>query len=141
MSGRLSIYLVSDPTEWHGGVDRGDRYLQLYLDGPEWEALFFDTLGCPEPEPYIEGENPEEADNRLRVKFQQAIPQYPMLSRLWDPYRHAGYNLDQVKRLRDECLKIQSDANNSWASAALGKLIQACEEAIMNRQGLFFVAD
>lgn len=141
MSGRLSIYLVADHTEWHGGVDAGDRYLNMYLDGPEWEALFFDVLRCPEPEPYVKGEDLRQYEHRFWLKFQQAIPAFPMLARLWDTYQDVGYSPEEVGRLREECREVAARTDNPRAAEGLGKLIRASEEALTARKGLFLVSD
>jgi len=135
------MYLVSDASEWHGGVDEGDRYLQLNLNGPEWEALFFDVLHCPEPEPYGEGMDIREYDNHFRIRFQHSIPEFPMLGRLWDTYRDVGYAPEQVKKLLEECVRIQAKTQNMSALEGLRKLILACNEALQAGSGLFLVSD
>ena len=123
--GRLALYIVSDAEVWRGGIDEGDV-----------------DLNCSKVEPYIQGEDIYEYDERNRAIFRQSIPEYPMLGRIWNMYEDVGYTPEQVRQLRDECLKLQAIATaNPHALEALKKLIMACDEAIKVGGGLFLVSD
>jgi hypothetical protein len=140
--GRLALYIVSDAEVWRGGIDEGDVDLNIDFTGPDWKALFYDLLNCPKVEPYVQGEDIYEYDERNRAAFRQSIPEYPMLGRIWNMYEDVGYTAEQVRQLRDECLKLQATATaNPHAIEALGKLILACNEAIKMGRGLFLVSD
>ena len=81
--GCLDVYIVTDAQSWHGGTQAGDRYITKFT-GSDWDAVFRDVFNCPEPEPYIDGENMENYLRREQIRFQQSVPEYPMLGRIWD---------------------------------------------------------
>jgi hypothetical protein len=103
------------------------------LEGKEWLAVFVNILHCPieVDEPYAPGDSLDELDERIRLKFQRAIPEYPMLGRIWDTYIDIMYQQEEISELRDECLKVVALASsNPVALQGLGKLIAACDEAL-----------
>jgi hypothetical protein len=70
-NGSHHLWVVCDPN-WHP-YDSGDaRYLELDFHRSDWEALFFDALGCPQFDW-------NESHERNYEIFRQSIPQYPML--------------------------------------------------------------
>jgi hypothetical protein len=139
--GSLSIYTVRDVKTWRGNVDASNRYTGIDFTGQDWKALFYDVLACPRPEPYMEGEEVNDYDERYRVKFQKSLPEYPMLGRIWDMYVDAKYTKAEVEQLHNECLAIQASTTNTNALEGLEKLIRACDEAIRAKQGLFLASD
>lgn len=139
--GSFSLLLRRNPQDsWD---DKTDRPLDLYLEGVEWERLFFDVLNCPTREaiPEMDGEDITIWDERYRAAFQKAIPGYPMLARIWDMYVDVRYNAEEVERLRNECLKVKVIAKDSLALSGLNKLIQACNEGLKEGLGLFLASD
>lgn len=114
------------------------------LDGEEWVALFRDVLDCPMGinEPYFPGDNIGERHEKFRLKFQQTLKDYPMLGRIWDTYIDVTYTPEDIKELRDECLKIRPvAADNQIALRGLNKLINACDEALRFGAGLDLLCD
>jgi hypothetical protein len=143
ITGNLSFIVVRDPKSFFEGLKEPDHYLNIDLNGDEWSALFYDVLNCPKAnvEPFSSGEDPEQWRERYRLKFQQSIPDYPMLSQIWDIYNYANYRPEEIAQLREECLKVQTNTSNENGLAALAKLVAACDEASKLGSGLLFVPD
>lgn len=100
-------------------------------------------LGCPKgiDEPRARGESNEAWQQRYTLKFQQFIPDYPMLGRIWDTYIDVGYQGDEVKSVREECLKVRAKTSNFTALEGLAKLIKACDEGLEMGLGLYLACD
>ena len=143
IAGRLSIFSVRDPKSFFEGLKEPDHYLDIDLKGDEWAALFYDVLRCPKAtvEPFSPGDDTEQWRERYRLKFQQAMPNYPLLGRIWDIYEYGSFRPTEIAQLREECLRIQNNTSNEKALAALTKLVSACDEASKNSSGLLFVPD
>jgi hypothetical protein len=143
--GSLSIHMMRDPSfqAFTLGLTGGDRYLDLWLKGEEWGALFLDVLGCPDVTdvPRLPGEGDEEWQGRYALKFQQAIPNTPLLGRIWDVFIYVSFRPEEIEELRSECLKVRANTSDGNAQLALIKLIAACEEASKQRSGLLLVPD
>lgn len=141
--GRLSFFVVRDPKSFFEGLKQPDHYLDIDLTGDEWGALFYDVLKCPKAtvEPFSPGDDTEQWRERYRLKFQQVMPNYPLLGRIWDLYEYVSYRPKEIAQLREECLRIQDNTSNEKALAALTKLVTACDEASKNGSGLLFVPD
>ncbi len=139
----LDIYLVHDPDNWDGRIREGERATHERLKYEEWEAIFFITLMnyCPMYEHYVEGQDLNELSERDRIRFQQAIPEYPLLGRMWDMYVDAKYKPEEVVKLREECFKVQAMAENTDALKGLDKLLQFCDEAEKKKLGIFLACD
>jgi hypothetical protein len=140
----FTIYAVPDPDEvWRSPALPGTDCYQGDLKSNEWGALFFDVLGCPRAtdEPSFPDESPQNWAERYMTKFEQAIPEYPMLARMWDVYGYASYMPGEVTALREECLKVQAATSNEEALSGLRSLLAACEEAVRSGNGLFLAGD
>jgi hypothetical protein len=114
------------------------------LDGSEWIALFRDVLKCPMgiDQPFIPGEDTRVWRERNRLKFQKAIPNYPMLARIWDTFIDVTYEPEEVRQLRDECLQVRAiAASNHLAFEGLSRLISACDESLRLGSGLYLACD
>jgi hypothetical protein len=113
------------------------------LQGDEWAALFYGLLGCPEPSdyPYDSGEDVERYEERYRELFKNAIPDYPMLARIWDMYSDVRYQSDDIKALQTECMRALSISRDEKASQWLSKLLTACDLALQNELGLFLASE
>ena len=106
-----------------------------------WYALFFEVLGCPESGLSMPEKDVAEYWERIRLNFQQAIPDYPMLGRIWDFYIDVWYAPEEIEQLRNECFKAQANTSNPTALEGLGLLLQACEKASADQLGIFLAAD
>jgi len=114
------------------------------LGEDNWRALFFDVLGCAESD-FEVSDNSEEGMTkhweRVRLDFQRAIPDYPMLGRIWDFYIDVWYAPEEIELLLAECLEVQAKTSNLTALAGLALMLQACEQATINKLGIFLAAD
>jgi hypothetical protein len=118
-----------------------DRALGIYLGGHEWSALFRQVLSCPEGPPFKPGDILDEWKTKHQAEFQESIPDYPMLGRIWDTYIDVVYQPEEIKQLREECLRVQASTLNENALAGLAKLVQACDEASKLGSGLLLLSD
>jgi len=143
--GSLSIHMMRDPSfeAFSRGLSNGDRYLNLWIKGEEWGALFLNVLGCPDVTdvPRLPNEGDAEWQRRYAMKFQQAIPNLPMLSRIWDVFIYVSFRPEEIEALRSECLTVQHNTSDEKAQLALSKLLSACDEASRVGSGLLFVPD
>jgi hypothetical protein len=145
--GSLSICAVPNPSSWHDTQSKSARWLNLSFGGAEWEALFHDVLNVPrvEHELQVEGQNSEEKWKAIeierRLRFQQAIPDYPMLGRIHSLYDDVVYKRDEIKQLRAECIKVRNSTKNPLALKGLRTLTLACNKAMKLKMGLFFASD
>lgn len=73
----------------------------------------------------MQGEDVNEHCERNRRLFQQSIPNYPMLGRIFDMYEDYVFTPEEVERLREECLRVKSFTSNPAADLGLRKLIYA----------------
>ncbi len=138
-NGVLDILVVKDFDDWSETSE--NRNPKVCFNQNDWEAVFIDTFHCPSVQPYIEGENIFEHTERNRKLFQQSIPDYPMLGRIFDMYEDYIFNFEEVGKLRQECLKAMPLASSSAANLALRKLIYVCDEAIKDKFYLEFSSD
>lgn len=141
-AGNLRIYAVRDPHSWNYRTNEVDRYLEDF-GGSEWIALFRDVLKCPMgiDQPLGAGEDSREWRERNRLRFQQAIPDYPMLGRIWDTYADVIYTPPEPAQLRDECLRVKARTSDVIAVRGLDKLILACDEALRDGVGVYLASD
>lgn len=142
-AGSLSIYLMREPSfeTFSKGLVGEDRYIELWLDGDEWGAIYFNVLGCPTADSVTRfpNENRESWEQRYSSVFRRAIPEYPMLGRMSDLFLYIAYKPQEIEQFRKECIKVQSDTSNQEATNGLSKLIKACDEALKLNSGLLFV--
>ena len=138
-TGRQQLIVKRQPTgEW---TEITDRRLPLFFEGPEWSSLFHDVLRAKDRDPLSPSEDLDKWSQRQRARFQESIPDYPMLGRIWDTYIDVHYQPEEVRRLRDECLRVKSSTSNPTALSGLDKLIAASDEALKDRLGLSLLSD
>ena len=140
-NGSLHLYFVRDPANWHGEDRRDAFYIELDFHSSDWEALFIDVLHFPGWDKYIKGDDVNELHERNRKRFEQTIPEYPMLARIFDMYKDYQFTPEELPWLREECLSVKSKTSNPQAIRALRKLIFACDEASRRGFHLLFICD
>jgi hypothetical protein len=113
------------------------------LESEDWDAIFYQVLKCPvaADEPFASGETVEDWQERFSLKFQQAIPAYPMLSQIWNLDIYITYNPQEVRQLHEECLQVKAGTSNKKALNGLAKLSEACEEALKRGYSLVLIPD
>ena len=140
-NGVLDMCIVRDPASWRG-EEKADAFnLGMDFNFGDWEALFVDVLKYPGWDDYVEGDNIHDLHERNRKKFQDSIPEYPMLTRIFDMYEDYQYAPEELPKLREECLSVKSKTSNPGAIKALRKLILAGEEASKRGFHLLFICD
>lgn len=139
--GVARIFAVADSTtRWGCSGPYYDecRFLELEVNGAQWQALFYDVLRCPPPEPYASGEAVPAYYERNRARFVEALPVFPRLARLWDLMDDTRYTSWEVAALRDECLHLQSAAMPEPARVFVDTILHACDAALACGEGLVF---
>jgi hypothetical protein len=138
-SGRQELVLRLHPSgAWNKSTDRA---LAIFFDGAEWSALFRDALHAKDRDPFVHGEAIDKWRERQRVRFQESIPDYPMLGRIWDTYIDVSYQPEEISHLRDECLRVKASTSNPVALRGLDKVIAACDEALKGGLGLSLLSE
>ena len=130
--GTLSLGLVESVEDFfrHNKI----RYLFIDFTGEDWKALFLGLLKCP-------AFDLDESGEVNRLRFEQHLLEYPMLSRIFDMYEYASYEEEEVARLRAECERLKSTAPFTEAVDALDKLVEGCNQASSNDAVLLLVPD
>lgn len=121
--------------------DSTDRRLPLFLEGPEWTAIFRHTLKTVERDSVLPDEDIDTWSERQRERFKASLPAYPMLGRVWDTYIDVQYEPDEISPLRDECRRVKGITSNPLAVSGLDKIISACDQAIEIGGGILLLAD
>ena len=138
LGGGYDLILVRDHTLLN---EQTNRRLETAFYGSEWSALFFDVLGCPKPRPYLPEDDIDAWMEKRKLNFQLAIPDYPLLARMVDPYSDVWYLPQEVPDLRSECVTITARTKDPTALEGLHKLIFACDKSLETGLGLFLVSD
>ena len=130
-NGSLHIFLA------RGADPDSEEAIDVRLDfhGVDWWTLFVNVLHVP-----ISDWDDLSREGQ-RVKFRQALPEYPMLGRIWDIYEDAAFLPEEVPQLRSECLRVRSEATQPEAVKALRKSIYACDEATKRGFCLLLIGD
>jgi hypothetical protein len=143
--GTLSICIMREPEfdTFSKGLTPPDYYLDAFLTGNEWDALFVKTLRCPDRTSQVRepDESLDEELEKFAAKFKQAIPEYPTLSRISDMFVYVAFQPGEIELLRAECLTVQAAAADPAALRAIGKLLRASEEASRLHSGILLVPD
>lgn len=133
-------WLVSNPDRFFenpGPTSSFDRIVPG-LSYKEWYELFFVVLR-------VTGEEiPKSNGVELMVradKFDTAIPEYPMLSRIHGVYSDAVFKSDEVQALEDECVRLAKPTSNPLALSGLRKLLKMCAEARTLGLSIFMMCD
>ena len=141
-NGSLHPRVVHNPMHyWDGGQSENDFYVGFDFHRHDWEALFWTALNAARLDEYVQGEDIIQYHERNRQKFEDSIPDYPFLGRIFDMYEDAVYEASEVEPLRNECVKAQGASNDERSIRALSKVMLACDKAIERNLGLLFISD
>lgn len=142
-NGNLRLVIMKQPNgSWD--ENKGDRHLNVEIDGGEWNDLFNNVLEIPKsPIKQLEGEGYDKYDERQKIWFQETLrsKRYEMLGHIWDMYDDAIYLPSEINQLLEECLKLNKKTQNQYALLALEKLIYGCNEALKTKSGLRLISD
>ena len=109
---------------------KGDRWLDVCLNDKDLEAISLAIYCVATGKSYNGDDNILKLRNFDRQLFVRIAPEFPMLDRINHIYTDAYYTAEEVKSLRDECLKLKSATQDSAADLGFRKLIYGCDEAI-----------
>jgi hypothetical protein len=90
---------------------------------------------------YVEGDDEVELRERNRRKFERALPEYPLLARIFHMFEDYAFAPDELPKLREECLMVRSKTADREALRALRKLILASNEATKRGFSLMFICE
>jgi hypothetical protein len=90
---------------------------------------------------YVEGDDVVELRERNRRKFERALPEYPLLARIFHMFEDYAFAPDELPKLREECLRVRSKTADREALRALRKLILASNEATKRGFSLMFICE
>jgi hypothetical protein len=144
--GFLYTWLVEDAEAFFykpGGASKRDRQLHFGLTYQEWLTLYFDVLGIDRSGfDKWAAEHPEEAAKGNYIDgFSEELPDYPLLSRIHSYLDDAIFEGDEIRQLRDECLRVKSNTSNVLALRGLDKLIHICDWARSLNLNIFLMCD
>jgi hypothetical protein len=125
---RSDLQEVSYGNSWD--KNKGDRSVDVCINEEDLEAISLNIFLISTGKLYKGKDNILVGRNRNRESFQQSFPEYPMLGRI--NYVYGGdvfFNPEEVKKLREECLRIKLILNSA-TDLALRKLIYSCDKAI-----------
>jgi len=138
-NGVLDLSLAKDPNNYNTDADRG---LEICITDSDLTAVQdFVILGRIKYENLKSNEEFQKAAEHNRKIFQNFASEYPMLGRIDDIYQDYVFDFEEIQKLLDECLKLQSQKPNAAADLALRKLIYACDEALKENSYLVFSGD
>lgn len=139
-NGTLDLSVAKDPNNW--GRNPDDHHLKVCINYNDLDSIHeVFAPGIIKLENYKEGANYQKAIEQNRDILQKFSLKYPMLARIEDMYEDYIFNPEEVKQLREECLKMQTTKPDSAADLALRKLIYACDEALKENSYLMFSGD
>jgi hypothetical protein len=117
---------------------RGDRALDVSIDDSDLESIHSETYRI------VFGEKPDLDifnTTKLETILEKISIKFPMLCRFKDMYEDAVFESDEVKMLRDECVKLKTGSQDDATNLALRKLFYCCDEAIKSKLSLGFWCD
>lgn len=138
-NGVLDLSLAKNPDKYDSTTDRA---LKICINYEDLFAIQDAVVsGRIDYQNIHHNEEYEKADENNRKVFQKFASLYPMLARINDMYQDYVFTPDEIQKLREECLKLQSAKQNAAADLALRKLIYSCEEALKDNSYLMFSSD
>lgn len=138
-NGTLDLSLKKNPDKYD---EKTDRTLKICINEDDLTAI--QDLVIPGRIDFTNSMSEKEF-NEAREKnmglFRQFASQYPMLGRIDDMYQDYIFTPEDVKELREECIKLKSKNQTKKSDLALRKFIYACDEALKDYFYLVFYCD
>ncbi|MGI8495588.1 MAG: hypothetical protein ACR2L1_09800 [Pyrinomonadaceae bacterium] len=129
-NGVLDVSISRGITADSWDASRGDRWIDICLDDEDLEAISLVIFRVATGKPYNGDDNILKLRNYDRQLFARIAPEFPMLGRINYIYADAYFTAEEVKNLRDECVRLKLATKDSAADLGLRKLIYSCDEAI-----------
>ncbi len=120
---------------------QGDRVLDFdFYEFNELQNFLAIKLS---PTKQCEDEDYGNYQERLKNECLKAAKEkgYEMLGRFWFWYDDAIYFSSEIIQLREECLKVKSNSQNSALITGMNKILNACDEALKTDSGIYFGCD
>ena len=139
-NGTLTVSVAKDPKNWGQHLD--DHHLKVCINYDDLDSIR--EVFAPG---IIKLENHKESADRQKILEQNKkilekfALDYPIISRVEDMYEDYIFSPVEVKRLREECLKMQNSKPDSATDLALRKFIYICDKALEVNSSLIFSGD
>ena len=138
----IDIVIMKNPLdEWH--PEEGDRQTDFGLEWDEVEEIQKFINVPPSTIKQLKNEGYGNYQDRLKEEYLKTATQngYEMLGRIWYYYDDAVYQSSEVNQLRNECVKVINESQNSKLTMILNKILTVCDDAMKTNSGLFFGCD
>jgi|ERR1700722_1566344 len=140
--GMHSTWLVKDIGQFLKDLvptSKNDQCLEYGLTLREWRAIFLDVLA----------DNDDSTSKVFIAKHYDSIvergpepiPDFPMLSRITGLHWDVDFESEEVKLLREECVKLRQSTENLVALRGLEKLVEICDEAWQGELAICMLCD
>jgi hypothetical protein len=127
-----------------GKGSKQDCLLDISLTYREWLSIFFDALGLDKTGfEQVKAERKSSSDGVPVVlgEFDDEIPDFPLLSRIRGPYHDAVFEVNEIDDLREECLRVQANTQNTLALQGMEKLLIISAQAGQLGLSICFVSN
>jgi hypothetical protein len=140
--GMHSTWLVKDIGQFLKDLvptSGNDKCLEYGLTLREWRAIFLDVLADNDDSTskvFI-----AEHYDSVVERGPEPIPGFPMLSRITGLHWDVDFESEEVKPLREECVKLRQSTENPVARRGLEKLVVICDEASQRELAICMLCD
>lgn len=117
----------------------GGRNLNVSVDSSYFYAIYADLTKKISDE--ITGENEFTEFEKARKALLANYPDSELLGRYYDNYADYIFGIEDVIKLRSECLNFLPMISSGKADLGLRKLIYCCDEALKENLPLLFICD
>lgn len=124
----ISREIVENNDSWD--ASKGDRWLDVCLNDHDLETISLVIFRVATGKAYNGSDNILKLRNFDRQLFATIAPEFPMLDRINYIYADAYFTAEEVKSLREECLKLKLITKDFVADLVFRKLLYSCDEAI-----------
>lgn len=138
-NGTLGLSVSMDPNNYNL---KTDRFLKICINDADLTAIRDFVISSEMRRENLENSQSfQQANEQSQKTFRKFAAAYPMLGKIDDLYQDYVFNVEEIRRLRGECLKLHSQKPVGVADLALRKFIYACDEALRENFYLMFGSD
>ena len=123
-NGTLLLIACQDPDNFHPDKDFNTK---ICINDGDLEDIYLHMFHLTEGKPYKEK---DPIHWKLNGESKLLFPEFPMLNRIDFMYSDFIYNPEEVKKLREESIKIKSITSSEVSDLAFRKLIYACDKTL-----------